>query len=125
MRGGLIWAFDETEATLGAAAGYDFDLGETLFAGAELSADKVIVEGSDVAFGTTARLGTKIGDNGKLFAAAGYTFGLDDDAGDAFHAGAGYHHKLDEGFYVGTEYRHYFDDLVDADAVNIVFGSTF
>lgn len=125
VRGGVIWAFDESEATAGAAVGYDFDLGETMFAGVELSGDKVLVDGSDVAFGTTARFGGKIGDNGKLFAAAGYTFGLDDDSGDAWNLGAGYHHKLGEKLYIGTEYRHYFDDFADADAINLVVGATF
>lgn len=125
LRGGMIWAFDESEATVGAAGGYDFDLGETLFAGVELSADKVLVDGSDVAFGTTARLGANLGESGKLFAATGYTFGLDDDSGDAWHLGGGYHHKLNESTYLGAEYRHYFDEFVDADAVNLVIGTTF
>lgn len=125
VRGGVIWAFDESEATLGAAVGYDFDLGETAFAGVELSGDKVLVDGSDVAFGTTARLGARLGDNGKLFAAGGYTFGLDDDSGDAWNLGAGYHHKLGQSLYVGTEYRHYFSDFADADALNLVIGTTF
>lgn len=125
VRGGIIWAFDESEATAGAAVGYDFDLGETTFAGVELSGDKVLVDGADVAFGTTARFGTRLGDSGKLFAAGGYTFGLDDDAGDAWHLGAGYHHKLGQSLYIGTEYRHFFADFADADALNLVIGATF
>ncbi|MBT8427514.1 MAG: hypothetical protein KJO02_05745, partial [Erythrobacter sp.] len=53
VRGGVIWVEDFSEATLGAAVGYDFDLGETAFAGVELSGDKILVEGADVLIGTT------------------------------------------------------------------------
>ena len=125
VRGGVIWVEDFSEATLGAAVGYDFDLGETAFAGVELSGDKILVDGADVLVGTTARLGLKVGDDGKLFATGGYNFTLTDDGGDAWHLGAGYHHKLGDSLYLGAEYRHYFDDFVDADAVNAVVGLTF
>ena len=125
VRGGIVWVEDFSEGTLGAAAGYDFDLGETAFAGVELSGDKILVDGAEVLVGTTGRLGLKLGEDGKLFATGGYSFTLTDDGGDAFHAGAGYHHKLGESFYLGAEYRHYFDDFVDADALNAVVGLTF
>ena len=125
VRGGVIWVEDFSEATLGAAVGYDFDLGETAFAGVELSGDKILVDGADVLLGTTGRLGLKLGDNGKLYATGGYSFTLDDDGGDAWHMGAGYHHKVGESLYLGAEYRHYFDDFVDADALNAVVGLTF
>jgi outer membrane immunogenic protein len=104
-RGGIAFAGGSSEAIAGVAAGYDFDLGETTFIGIEGSADKLLVGGTDVLFGATARAGGKIGENGKLFVAAGYTFG----DGDAFHAGAGYEHKLGSNVYGKLEYRRFFN----------------
>ena len=80
-RGGIVWAGGGEEAVAGAAAGYDWDLGESAFIGVEGSADKILVDGIDVLFGATARVGAKLGENGRLYATGGYTFG----EGDAAH----------------------------------------
>ena len=72
-RGGVFWSDGYTQDSYGVAAGYDFDLGETLFAGAEISADKIADTGTKVAFGFTGRAGVKTGEAGKLFVASGYT----------------------------------------------------
>ena len=58
-RGGVFWADGYTQDSYGVAAGYDFDLGETLFAGAEVSADKIADTGTKVAFGLTGRAGRR------------------------------------------------------------------
>ena len=119
-RGGIAWANGEEEAILGVAAGYDFDLGSGAFGGVELSADKLLVSGADVVFGTTARLGAKVGTAGKLYATAGYSFNDD----DAFHAGAGYEHKIGARTYVKAEYRRFFDD-VDVNTAVVGVGVNF
>ena len=59
VRGGAIWSNGTTEATYGAAAGIDFDLAPMVFAGVEVSADKIDESGTKVAFGATGRLGVK------------------------------------------------------------------
>lgn len=125
IRGGIAWAGGFEEAVAGVAGGYDWDLGETTFVGLEASADKILVEDADILFGATARAGVKVGANGKLFAAGGYSFGVDDDAGDAIHLGAGYQHKVSENVYLKAEYRHFFDDFVDVDTAAVGVGFAF
>lgn len=124
-RSGLIWVGDANEATAGVAVGYDVLPRENVFFGFELSGDRVLVDGADVALGTTARFGGKIYDSGKLYATLGYTFGLGEESGEALHLGGGYHHKLNEAFYIGAEYRHFVVDFADSDAINIAVGVTF
>ncbi|MFZ1741550.1 MAG: hypothetical protein WAT93_01785 [Pontixanthobacter sp.] len=126
-RGGIAWANGNEEAVAGVAAGYDFDLGQeesgSVFFGVEGSADKILTSGSQVVWGTTARLGAKVGDGGKLFATAGYTFG---DGEDVPHLGAGYEQKLgDSGVYLKAEYRHFFSDFVDVNTAVAGVGFKF
>lgn len=119
VRSGIAFADGYEEAVLGVAAGYDFDLGTSAFAGVEVSADKVLVDGAEVVLGTSGRLGAKLG-NGKLYATAGYSF----NGVEAFHAGAGYEHKIGSRAYVKAEYRRLFDD-VDGNIAAIGVGMTF
>src|SRR3546814_15812393 len=69
------------EGTAGLAAGYDFDLGSSTFAGAEIAGDKVLVDGANVQFSAGGRGGAKIGANGKLYATGGYTLKPDERRG--------------------------------------------
>ena len=121
-RGGVIWDGGTSEATAGVAAGYDYDLGTSGFFGAEVSADKVLVSGSDIYFGLTARGGIKAGENGKLFFAGGYTVG---EGEDMPHLGAGYEHNLGKNVYLKGEYRHFFSDFSDSDAISVGVGVKF
>lgn len=120
-RGGVAWASGESEAIAGVAAGYDFDLGEGAFAGIEASADKILVDGTDVVFGITGRVGPKIGDAGKLYADAGYSFG----DGDAAHVGAGYQHKFGANFYGKIEYRLFLNEGTNINTAAIGLGYAF
>ncbi|WP_260582534.1 outer membrane protein [Sphingopyxis sp. PET50] len=104
VRGGLITGNGIDEGTLGLAVGYDFDLGDTAFVGAEVAGDKVLVDGADVQFSAGGRIGAKLGANGKLFATGGYTFSDIDDP----YVGAGYQHKFGSNVYGKVEYRHQF-----------------
>ena len=104
VRGGLITGNGADEATLGAAAGYDFDLGSTAFVGVEGAADKVLIDGADVQFSAGGRVGAKVGAAGKAYVTGGYTFSDIDDP----YVGAGYQHKLGQNLYAKAEYRHQF-----------------
>jgi outer membrane immunogenic protein len=104
VRGGYLWGNGADEATAGIAGGYDINLGDTAFVGAEVAGDKVLRNGTRVQFSSGGRAGTNVGTNGKLFATAGYTFGDIDDP----YVGAGYQHKFGQNVYGKVEYRHQF-----------------
>ena len=112
VRGGIAWAQGQEEAFAGIAAGYDFDLGDTAFVGAEVSADKVLAGGADVLFSVGGRVGAKVGDAGRVYALGGSGFTEGDDG--AF-AGAGYQHNLGEKLFAKIEYRR---TLVEGPDVN-------
>lgn len=122
-RGGIAWANGFEEAVAGVAAGYDFDLGEAAFIGAEASADKILAGGADVVWGVGGRVGANVGTQGKLFAAGGYAFG---EGEDVPYLGGGYEHKLgDSGVYIKAEYRHFFSDFVDVNTAAAGVGFKF
>lgn len=112
-RGGLYVQSDDTEATIGIAAGYDADMGSQAFIGGEISADKLLQGGADIYVGLTGRGGVRMGDS-KLFAAGGYSFVQGDNA---WHLGAGYERSLGGNLYWKVEYRHFFFDYDDGDQV--------
>lgn len=127
-RGGVIWGGGDTEATVGAAAGYDLDLGTSLFAGAEVSGDKVLTSGTKVAFGFTGRAGIKTGEAGKLYANGGYTTEFADGAEGNWHVGAGYQHNLGSKLYGKVEYRHFMPNAAGtatSDSVGVGLGMRF
>ena len=122
VRGGYVTGSGLDDATLGVAGGYDFDLGSTAFAGAEIAGDKVLIDGAKVQFSAGGRAGAKLGANGKLYANAGYTFGQIDDP----YIGAGYQHKLGQNLYAKAEYRHQFiGNFGDFDSVAVGLGLAF
>jgi len=123
VRGGYVTGSGLDDATLGAAAGYDINLGSTAFAGAEIAGDKVLIDGAKVQFSSGARLGANIGTNGKLYANGGYTFGQIDDP----YVGAGYQHKLGQNIYAKAEYRHQFigNNVKDFDTFAVGVGFAF
>ncbi len=126
-RGGAVWNDSNTEALAGVAAGYDYDLGQAAFVGAEVSADKVLASGYKVSFGFNGRLGAKVMDNGKLYAVGGYNTEIADNAEGAWSLGAGYQHSFGK-FYGKVEYRHFFADnalLTDTDAAVVGLGVKF
>ncbi len=122
-RGGIAWASGGEEAVAGIAAGYDFDLSDSVFAGVEGSADKILASGANVVLGATARAGVKVGEKGKLFVAAGGSFNVD-FFGEVFHAGAGYQHKLGKNVYGKVEYRRFFE-VIDVNTATVGVGVTF
>ena len=117
-RGGIVFMAGNSDAIGGVAAGYDFDLGQTMFIGAEASADKALTDGANVVFGLTGRVGLKLGEPGKLYLTGGYSFDDDTDVG---HIGAGYQHKLSNNIYGKIEYRRLLVPIFN-DANTVVAG---
>ena len=127
-RGGVYWSPGYTKGTVGAAAGYDFDLGSAAFAGAEVSADKVLDSNANrVAVGFTGRIGIKPSPNDKLFAAGGYTTKICTLCENAEHLGAGYEHTFGNRLYGKVEYRHFFvnNGAPNSNAVSAGLGVKF
>lgn len=126
-RGGVIWDQGEEEAIAGVAAGYDFDLGTNAFAGPEVSADKILTDGTKVSFGVGARAGIKTSEAGKLYAAGGWQSESCDTCEDSWSLGAGYQHSFGSNLYGKVEYRHFFVDnnFSDPDAVVAGIGVRF
>ena len=120
-RAGIAWAGGGSEAVAGVAAGYDFDLGSSAFAGVEASADKSLAGGTEVVFGLTGRVGAKLGEQGKLYAAAGYSF----NDGDAAHIGAGYQHSFGTQTYGKVEYRRFLVNGTDINTAVVGLGVKF
>jgi len=118
-RAGIAWGGGAEDFIGGVAAGYDFDLGETVFAGPEVSYDTDF-EGADLV-NVGGRLGAKIGEKGKLYVAAAY----DVADGDEFNAGAGYQHSFTDKVYGKVEYRRYFYDGTDANVAGVGIGLKF
>lgn len=122
VRGGIAWANGAEEAVAGVAAGYDFNLGDAAFIGIEGSADHILADGADFVWGVGGRVGARVSDNGKLFAAGGYAFG---DGEDVPYLGAGYNHKVGQSVYLTAEYRHFFSDFTDVNAATVGVGINF
>lgn len=125
-RGGVVFDSSNSEAIAGVAAGYDYDLGDTAFAGAEVTADKILTSGTKVSFGFNGRLGAKVAESGKLYATGGYNTESCDFCDGTWTAGAGYQHSFGK-FYGKAEYRHFFVDsgFSDYDAVAVGLGVKF
>lgn len=127
-RGGVAWSGGSSEATAGIAAGYDFDLGSSAFAGLEVSGDKVLASGSIVSVGFTGRAGIKAGEKARLFAAGGYSTAQCSGCGGNWNLGAGGEFDVAEKIYLKAEYRHFFKNnttFVDGDALVAGVGFRF
>ena len=121
VRGGAIWSNGSTQDTWGAAAGYDYDLGQSAFVGAEVSGDKIGTSNTKVAWGLTGRLGAKLNQT-KLYANGGYTTEPCDLCESTWHAGAGVEQGLGSKFYVKGEYRHHFERTLQPGSDALVAG---
>ena len=122
VRGGIVDGGGVTEEFIGAAVGYDFDLGDTIYVGGEASIDTILASGGDEVFGLTGRLGAKATENVKVFAAGGRSFSSGEDV---WHAGLGVEGKVSSNFFLKAEYRHFFSDFVDLDSFAVGAGIKF
>jgi opacity protein-like surface antigen len=115
-RGGVVWGYGSSEGVAGVAAGYDWDLGSSAFVGAEVSADKILESGTKVQFGANARLGFKAGEATKIYATGGVSTKPASGLDEAWNAGAGVQQDLGS-VYIKAEYRHYWVNGADFNAV--------
>lgn len=126
-RGGVIWDQGDEEAIAGVAVGYDFDIGGNAFVGPEISADKILTDGTKVSFGFGGRAGVRTSEAGKLYVAGAYQTEACDLCEDTWSLGAGYQHSFGSNLYGKVEYRHFFADngVSDPDAVVAGIGVKF
>lgn len=124
-RTGILIDNGTSWGTAGVAAGYDFDLGG-VFAGVEVSGDKVIESNTRVSFGAIGRLGLNATENDKIYALGGYASKICASCEDAVAAGLGLQHSFGK-FYVKGEYRHLFanNNAADTDLVLTGLGYKF
>lgn len=122
--GGMTWEHGETEAIAGLGAGYDFDLGESLFAGPVVSMDKELKRDSRVSFGFGGRVGVKATEADKLFLLSGYQTKPCRNCGDAVNLGAGYEHTLFDRLFGKIEYRHLFKSGPEPEVIVVGLGFT-
>lgn len=106
-RGGIVWCCGASDETIGLVVGHDFDIGEKVFLGVEGVVDSNF-DLDDPVLGVNARLGTKVGENTKIFALAGYAHATDFDQDDAV-VGAGVQHNLGEKALLSLQYQRTLD----------------
>jgi hypothetical protein len=100
--GGIAFAGGTSEAFAGVGGGYDFDLGDTTFAGLDLGVGKVLARGTKAFWTVGGRIGVKASENGRIFASGGMGFCC---GGSDPYVGAGYQHKFGSKVYGNIEYR--------------------
>lgn len=126
-RGGVYWMDGVTEGVVGAAAGYDLALGELGFVGAEVSADKILAEDTNVVFGVSARAGLKTNETGKFYVAGGWASKVCGSCKRTWNVGFGLQQGIVGDIYVKGEFRHFFpgDDLPTGNAAVVGLGMNF
>ena len=118
-RAGLAWAGGSEDFIAGVAAGYDFDLGETVFAGPEVAYDTNFDGFDGINLG--GRFGFKAAEKTKVYLTAAYDVGDLDE----FNAGVGIQQSFGEKVYGKVEYRRYFFDGTDLNAAVVGIGVKF
>lgn len=108
VRTGLGWSDGlPSKATVGGAVGYDVNAGPA-FVGVEQSLDKVLASGSEARWGTSVRAGTSVTPSTRLYATAGYNYGVGANATDI---GGGIEHNFSMSpLYGKIEYKHFFNE---------------
>lgn len=116
-RTGINWGegIGASFASAGVAVGHDVEIGSG-FAGVEVSADKLLVQDTNVGFGLALRLGTSVAEAGRIYAIGGYETTFEDNIDD-WNVGAGYQHSFGK-VYVKAEYRRH----IDSDANSVLTG---
>lgn len=119
VRGGIAWVAGASTESIGLSLGYDADISESFFAGIEAVADTDF-DISDPVLGVNARLGAKVGENGKAFVTAGYAYDTWSEFDDAV-VGAGYQHNVGTNALLSIQYQRYVDLDINRATVGLGF----
>ena len=95
------------QQSIGAAVGHDFTIAPMLFAGPEVSLQKILATDTLTSVGISGRVGANLGPAGKLYAVGGWATTPYHGGNPDWDIGAGYSHALTIGTYGKVEYRHY------------------
>lgn len=126
-RTGVIWNGSDSDAVAGIAAGYDYDLGSTLFVGVQGSADKILAHDNRVSWGLGGRIGAKVLPETKLYAVADWQSKNCSHCNSAVGVGAGVQQGIGSRYFVKAEYQHLLigDSTPDADLGLVGVGVKF
>lgn len=117
VRGGVAWCCGASSESIGAAVGYDADIGNGVFVGAEATADTDFDISSPV-LGLNARLGAKMGETTRLFVSGGWAhdtaFNLDDAV-----IGSGVEMTFSGNTFVTLQYQRYIDLEINRATVGV------
>lgn len=99
-----------TKMTYGVSAGYDFDVSESAFAGAQVIVDgiKGYDDGTYANYALVGRVGTKFG-NESIYALGGYAaqeLGGGDGTAGGWRIGAGYEHRFGKSLFIKAQYSY-------------------
>ena len=119
VRGGIVWCCGVSDETIGVALGHDFDVGAGLFIGVEAVADTSFDFG-DPTIGANARIGTKLGEDTKVFGLVGYAYETTFDFDDAV-IGTGVQQNVGEKALLSLQYQRYLDTDVNRVVVGLGF----
>ncbi|TCU54882.1 outer membrane protein with beta-barrel domain [Novosphingobium sp. PhB57] len=108
VTGGVNWNDEETDAITGVALGYDVDLNETFFVGVEGTAEKLLTDGTRVAWGIGGRAGAEVLPQSKVFVGLNWQSKDCRDCGNAVGLGTGWEQNLTEKLYAKVEFKHLF-----------------
>ncbi|GAM07156.1 hypothetical protein [Novosphingobium sp. MBES04] len=104
--GGISFGPEEDAAIFGLAAGYDWDLTETIFVGLEASLDKEMVKERHVALGIGVRAGLEVTERGKAFVGLNYQSKDCPHCEAAWGFSGGWEQEIGERLYLKGEYKH-------------------
>ncbi|WP_420382659.1 hypothetical protein [Novosphingobium sp.] len=117
------------QQSIGLAAGHDFTLAPLIFAGPEVSINKLLATDTLTSVGISGRAGASLGPAGRIYAVGGWASTPYHGGSADWDFGAGYSHALLLGTYGKIEYRHYTSSANGAtpsrDAVTLGFGAHF
>lgn len=119
-RGGIAWCCGVSDETIGVAVGHDFDLG-SVFLGVEAVADTDF-NISDPVVGVNARIGSKVGENTKVFGLVGYAYSTGIEIDDAI-VGAGVQQNVGKTTLLSLQYQRSID--LDINRVMVGVGVRF
>ena len=124
--GGGSWNDEATDAIGGFALGYDVDVTETVFVGVEATAEKLLTDGTRVAWGIGGRAGAEVLPRSKIFVSMNWQSKDCRECGNAVGLGTGWEQNLSEKIYAQIEFKHLFiDDEANANVGIIGLGLMF